>query len=48
MSALEEHAAVPTGTQGKLVEVTVYDEEGNPEYNLTDDGQWYYDQTVTD
>lgn len=48
MSALEEHAAVPTGTQGKLVEVTVYDEEGNPEYNLTDDGHWYYDQTVTD
>lgn len=46
MGALEENASAPTGTNGKLVEVTVYDEEGNPEYNLTDQGQHYYDQTV--
>lgn len=46
MQTLEENATLPTDTDGKLVEVTVWDEEGNPEYNLTDEGQFYYDQTV--
>ena len=46
MGALEENAAVPTGTQGKIVEVTVWDEEGNPHYNLTEEGQFYYEQTI--
>jgi hypothetical protein len=46
MSALEENATMPTGTEGKVVEVSVYDEDGNPEYNLTEEGQFYYDQTV--
>jgi hypothetical protein len=46
MGALEENATLPTGTDGKLVEVTVWDEQGNPEYNLTEQGQYYYDQTV--
>jgi hypothetical protein len=46
MSALENNATLPTGTGSKLVEVTVWDEQGNPEYNLTEQGQFYYDQTV--
>lgn len=46
MSALEENATMPTGTEGKVVEVSIYDEDGNPEYNLTEEGQFYYDQTV--
>lgn len=46
MSALEENATMPTGTEGKVVEVSVYDEDGNPEYSLTEEGQFYYDQTV--
>jgi hypothetical protein len=37
---------MPTGMEGKVVEVSVYDEEGNPEYSLTEEGQFYYDQTV--
>ncbi len=44
--ALEENATLPTGTNGKLVEVTVWDDDGNHEYNLTEQGQFYYDQTV--
>lgn len=48
MQTLEENATLPTGTEGKVVEVSVYDEDGNPEYNLTDEGQFYYDQTVPD
>ena len=46
MGAMEENATLPTGTQGKIVEVTVWDEEGNPHYNLTEEGQFYYEQTV--
>jgi hypothetical protein len=46
MGAMEENATLPTGTDGKIVEVTVWDEQGNHEYNLTEQGQFYYDQTV--
>lgn len=43
---LEHNATLPTGTEGKLVEVSVFDEEGNPEYNLTEEGQFVYEQSV--
>jgi len=26
--------------------VTVWDEQGSPHYNLTEEGQFYYEQTV--
>ena len=48
MGAIEDNATLPTGTNGKLVEVTAWDEQGNPDYNLTEQGQFYYDQTVTE
>jgi hypothetical protein len=48
MGAMEENATLPTGTDGKMVEVTVWDEQGDPHYNLTEQGQHYYDQTVPD
>lgn len=43
---LENNATLPTETDGKLVEVSVFDEDGNPEYNLTEQGQFIYEQTV--
>jgi hypothetical protein len=46
MQTLEHNATLPTGTENKIVEVSVFDEEGNPEYNLTEAGQFYYEQTV--
>ena len=48
MGALEDHASLPSEYEEKLVEVSVFDEEGTPLYNLTPTGSGVYDQTVSE
>ena len=49
MSAVENNASLPSEfTQGKLVEVSVFDEEGTALYNLTESGERVYEQTIVD
>jgi hypothetical protein len=41
-AAVENMASMPTEFDGKLIEVSVFDENGTPLYNLTESGEEVY------
>ena len=45
---LEMQAAQPSENPNKLVEVSVFDDDGTPLYNLTEMGEAVYADTVTE
>lgn len=45
---LEMQAAQPSENPNKLVEVSVFDDDGTPLYNLTEMGEAVYADTITE